>query len=150
MDTPPHYLEEVVAAMRELKSEIPEELDDVWGRWKDATVPMKITMVLSYDFTHNGTFIIVINIHTLPYFIIILLFPPYKLTLACSSASTATVRSAVTRSKVHTVVAQALTRLGVSYTWPAMRPLASTGQSDVGAVGAAMADPATRQQILTP
>lgn len=54
MDTSPHVLDEVVAAMEKLVEEIPGELDTVYGAWKDAAEPMKISMVLNYGFTHNG------------------------------------------------------------------------------------------------
>jgi hypothetical protein len=55
MDTPPRVLEDVVAAMTVLKEEQPQEYAVVGGCFRDAAVPMKMTMRLFYDFPHSGT-----------------------------------------------------------------------------------------------
>jgi small-conductance mechanosensitive channel len=55
MDTPPHALDDIIAAMEALKEEMPMEYAAVGGQFRDAAVPMKMTMKLFYDFTHNGT-----------------------------------------------------------------------------------------------
>lgn len=55
MDTPPNILDNVIAAMEALKQELPQEFSDVSGSFRDAAVPMKMTLKLFYEFTHNGT-----------------------------------------------------------------------------------------------
>jgi hypothetical protein len=55
MDTPPHVLDDIIAAMEALQLEMPQEYSAVGGSFRDAAVPMKMTLKLFYDFTHNGT-----------------------------------------------------------------------------------------------
>ena len=137
LDTPSSVLDDAVAAMEELKESMPLEIAAVGGAIRDATVPMKLTLVLWYEFTHQGT-----NL----------------------------VRSGKTRSKIHICVSQALSRSGVTYTWPAMKMInlpsakASSGGDGggVGVVGgadpaaaatlamAAMNDPAATASMVAP
>ena len=56
MDTPPHVLDDVIAAMEALKEEMPQEYSAVGGSFRDAAVPMKMTLKVFYDFTHNGKY----------------------------------------------------------------------------------------------
>jgi small-conductance mechanosensitive channel len=55
IETPPHVLDDIIAAMEALKEEMPQEYSAVGGSFRDCAVPMKMTMKLFYDFTHNGT-----------------------------------------------------------------------------------------------
>lgn len=55
MDTPPEALDAAVAALQVLADEVPQEISGVGGAFRDAAVPMKMTMALWVDLTHPGT-----------------------------------------------------------------------------------------------
>ena len=55
IDTPPEVMDVVVAAMQAVADEMPTEVSSVGGTWRDAAVPMKFTLNVWFDFTHNGT-----------------------------------------------------------------------------------------------
>lgn len=54
IETPPSILDELSTALAALKEEIPNEIGNIAVSFREAMVPMKMTIHISVDLTHNG------------------------------------------------------------------------------------------------
>ena len=54
IETSPTILEELTAALTTLKEETPNEISNIAVSFREAMVPMKMTIHVSIDLTHNG------------------------------------------------------------------------------------------------
>ena len=55
LDTPPTILDDICAAMGKLQSEMQQEIGSYSAHFRDASVPMKMTLAVYFDYTHSGT-----------------------------------------------------------------------------------------------